>query len=560
MRELMSLIKVNLNVNFGISAFKYKYFKQKKELWQPILFLVVISSLIPTYLLFLGFLNGVYKGFEMINQEGMFLLVGFLISQMVIFIFGIMYVASKFYFANDLKFLIPLPIKPSNIVISKFIAILVNEYLITLPINIPVVTIYALNNNTNILYWLYSILIILFVPIIPLALSSIIIMVFMRYTNIKARRDLIRVIGFILIIATIIGIQVGVQYMSRDVPQGQEQEYIANLVKEKNALVAKSAVAFPPSRWAAISLSNSNSIEGFTSFITFIGTSSIIFYLMVLLGERVFYKGLIGGEEVTAKKKKLSNKEFRKRASKANHPVVSILLREIKLLLRTPIFLINSIGAIIVIPIALLIPLIASPEVFEYIKGLYSEEFINIANYFLIGFVIFISATNGVASTTFSREGKQFWISRVAPVRVEYQVTGKILSSLLVQLLTIAVILITASFLVNLKISTILLVTTLGLLGSIPIIEIGMLIDILRPLLDWDNPQKAMKQNLNVLFSMVAGLLYMLIYGGLIFVLSKINLSLLVIYSIILIVFIILSIVLFMMLAGTTIKRYKEIE
>ena len=41
-------------------------------------------------------------------------------------------------------------------------------------------------------------------------------------------------------------------------------------------------------------------------------------------------------------------------------------------------------------------------------------------------------------------------------------------------------------------------IVLLGLLGSIPMTELGMVVDIMRPLLVWDNPQKAMKENLNV--------------------------------------------------------------
>ncbi len=47
--------------------------------------------------------------------------------------------------------------------------------------------------------------------------------------------------------------------------------------------------------------------------------------------------------------------------------------------------------------------------------------------------------------------------------------------------------------------------------------QLGMVIDILRPLLIWDNPQKAMKQNLNVLIGMGVGTIY---GGGAIFLLT----------------------------------------
>ena len=59
MKSFMSLLKTNLNVHFGISALKYRYFKEKKRLWEPVLiaFAVIVGggSLVLLYsLLLLG--------------------------------------------------------------------------------------------------------------------------------------------------------------------------------------------------------------------------------------------------------------------------------------------------------------------------------------------------------------------------------------------------------------------------------------------------------------------------------------------------------------------------
>jgi len=45
----------------------------------------------------------------------------------------------------------------------------------------------------------------------------------------------------------------------------------------------------------------------------------------------------------------------------------------------------------------------------------------------------------------------------------------------------------------------------LGTALSFPAVTLSLLIDLLRPYLDWDNPQKAIKQNINVLLGMMAG-------------------------------------------------------
>lgn len=560
MRELMTLIKVNLNVNFGISAMKYVYLKQKKDIWKPLIFIIAISSLIPSYLLILALVKGLYTGFKMINQESMLLLIGFLGAQLIIFIFGIMYVMSKFYFSDDLKLLIPLPIKPSNIVIAKFITLLVNEYLLVFPIILPFVITFGIKSQVSFLYWLYSMLTLIVLPIIPLGLSTIIVMLFMKYTNIKGKKDLLRVIGMILLIIIILGIQFSIQTATQGMAKGQEQEYISQLIKENNLLIKKSGTAFPPSRWAAMALSSYENVQGLLNLILFIGASLVVFYLMIILGEKIFYKGLIGGQEVIAKKKRLSEEEFAKTTSRVRNPIMGILLREVKILLRTPVFLVNSVVPIFIIPVALLFPFITSGEMADIVSKFYIEKNLGLINLGFIGFVIFISAMNSVSSTTFSREGKQFWISRIIPVKVEYQLIGKILTSILLQLLTIIVMLGAVSIIVKIHLSTIVSVLLLGLLGSIPLIELGMLIDIIRPLLDWDDPQKAMKQNLNVLFAMLIGIIYTVLFGVLVFALNYIKINAIIIYLLLAVIFIILSIILFIIINGTAVKRYREIE
>jgi len=44
----------------------------------------------------------------------------------------------------------------------------------------------------------------------------------------------------------------------------------------------------------------------------------------------------------------------------------------------------------------------------------------------------------------------------------------------------------------------------LSLVTGVLLTVVGMAIDLARPLLDWTNPQKAIKQNLNVLLGMLA--------------------------------------------------------
>lgn len=561
MKEFTSLLKTQLNVNFGFSAIRYKYFKQRRELWQPILFLLAFLSLIPLYVSYIKMLNTILASLKSINQEGTVLLLGVLWSQIILFVFGISHIFAKFYYSDDLQILIPLPLKPSKVLTSRFIVVMINEYLVVLPIMLPIIIAYGLQNSVTIIYWLFSILILILLPIIPLALSSIMVIIFMRYTNLRGKRDLIRVIGGVLMVALILLIQFIGQKSSTNLPQGGELEYLSRLISEKNSLINRVGASFPPSIWATRALIDFNRARGLVNLLIFLLLSIVIFFGMVYVSERIFYKGLIGGQELAPKKKKLTDKELKVRLARTSHPTIAIFLKEMKILIRTPIYLMNSIGAVIIIPFAMAIPILASKdEIGKLISEFNKTSNGAGVNLLLIAFIMFMAANNGIGSTTFSREGRQFWISRIVPLKVEYQLMGKILSSLFVQLIGLIIVLAIALFILPLKIFDMAIISLLGLLGSIPLTELAMFVDITRPLLDWDNPQRAMKQNMNVLFSFIIGILYILANFILVMAMLKIGVDGLSIYLFLGTIYIIGSVALFGLLSKYTARRFKDIE
>lgn len=194
MDKLISLIKVDFNKTFGLSSLIYS-FKAKKNRWQYILFGFAALSLLPTYFLLVKALGNIYDAYVQIGQKSYFLQTGIFLSQALVLVLGIIYVMSKYYFSNDLELLVPLPIKASQILGSKFVILMISEYITTLPIILPFIFIYGIKGGEGLGYWLYSLILVLTIPIIPLILSSILVMIFMKYTNIKGKKDLLRIIG-----------------------------------------------------------------------------------------------------------------------------------------------------------------------------------------------------------------------------------------------------------------------------------------------------------------------------------------------------------------------------
>lgn len=555
MSKVMSLIKTDLNITFGLSSIAYS-FKAKKNRWQIIVFALAMLSLIPSYFLLIKVLINLYEAFRQIGQQSYFLMMGFLGTQMIVLVFGFIYVMSKYYFSNDLNQLVPLPIKPSYILGSKFVTLMVSEYLTSLPIILPFIIIYGINGHQGFIYWLYSFFLTLTLPILPLVIASIIIMIFMKYTNIKGKKDALRIITATIFIVAVVAIQIQIQKLAqKSILQGED--FFFNLARDANLLVNKFGILFPPSKWGALALANPAKLAGFINLLMFIFSGIIGFIIMILLSEKLFFDGLIGNIEVSASKGRRKAKDIEK-SIVVNKPSLALAKKELVMLFKTPIYLMNSVGGVLIGPIILAISVLSNDQSIEpLVNVLYSN--LDIVTLGTIAFIAFLGIMNSVGSTTFSREGKNLWIQRTLPIRAEDQIIGRLLASLVIQVLGIIVTIISLILIIRLELINIVLIIAIGLFASIPMTQIGMCIDIIRPMQNWTNPQQAMKQNLNVLIGMGLAV----VYGGLIgllcfYLYNKINISL--IYFIIVAILAITAIVLFVVLKKLITKQFQELE
>lgn len=552
MNKLISLIKTDFNITFGISAILSR-FKRKNNRFQIIILAVALLSLIPSYALLVKGLWSFYDQFQLLGQKSSFLLMGFLSSQIMMLLFGILYVMSKYYFSNDLNHLLPLPIKPSYIITSKFVTTVISEYITALPIFLPFVIIFGIKESAGILYWIYALVASITIPILPIVIDSIIVMVFMKYTSIGRRKDLIRTLSSIIFLIIMVYVQLKIQNI---VGSSIGEDFLYNLAKDVNLLANKMGAGFPPSIWGAIALGNYNQLLGLTNLIMFILVSIISFVLMIWLSEKIFLSGLIGNNETSAYKQR-GNKDIGAKSA-VNRPYIALAKKEIKMLLKTPVYLMNSLGGVILIPIIMIMSMVTGEASFEPLRQVLQEnkEIVALA---AIGFIGILGLLNNVTSTTFSREGKNFWIQRTLPISSKDQIFGRMLAALIVNIAGAIAALIGIYVMLRIDIYSMILIAVIGIAAGLPMSQIGMIVDISRPMLDWTNPQQAMKQNFNVLFSMAIGVLY----GGAIFVvirflMGKIDMSF--IYVILVGIILASTVIFYIILKKLVGRQFMELE
>ena len=170
---------------------------------------------------------------------------------------------------------------------------------------------------------------------------------------------------------------------------------------------------------------------------------------------------------------------------------------------RTPIFLLNGVLSVVLIPVIFVLMFKTDSGRSDSAQLLAALGSKNPSTMVLASalFMALCGCLNGTASSTFSREGGQFWLSKVIPVAPRDQAKGKLLHSFGVAGLGIAAAAVVIAVGFHPPAGELAAGIVIGAVGAFFLTVLGMMIDLARPLLTWTNPQKAIKQNLNVLFS-----------------------------------------------------------
>ena len=105
-------------------------------------------------------------------------------------------------------------------------------------------------------------------------------------------------------------------------------------------------------------------------FLLFAGVSILLFAGLVILSEKLFYQGAIGLGEISAKRRRISRAEIERKVSTGRHPVRAIFWREVKLMNRTPIFLLNGLLVVVIVPVIFMAGVIEPRGPESFILGL----------------------------------------------------------------------------------------------------------------------------------------------------------------------------------------------
>lgn len=558
MTRLRSLVRAALKANFGFAVLSHRLFREKKDIWLAVVAVLAVIGIFPTLYGYLRLIKELYGLLQPLGQEQVILTFSLLAGQFLILLFGLYYVVSAFYFSKDLEMLIPLPLKPFEVMLSKFTVILVNEYLSVLAIVAPVLVYFGILAESGLTYWTNAVIVFFFLPVIPLAVVSLLVVGMMRVVNLGRKKDALIIVGSLILIAAALSLQF---FINRSPGSEPDPEAVARFFASPDSLIKRVGAGFPPSVWATKALVGGFSSPGLLNLLIFVGTSLAMFCGILVMAEKLFYRGLIGIGEISGRRKVLSPTQMSRMVSSGRRPVQAILRREWRIMNRTPVFLLNGVLTAVLFPVIFIVMAKAGggDDTFILMRGFASAKPLSVI-LAAATFLIICGCLSGTSSSAFSREGGQFWMSKVIPVTPREQVVAKFLHSYVIALLGIGAGSVALLAVFRLKASTLLAALALALIGAVGLTAIGMIIDLARPLLKWTNPQKAIKQNLNVLLAVFADLGILAGLGFFVFFLAKSGVSGSIILFIVSTAVVLLSLFSCLFLLRMADKRYQEIE
>jgi ABC-2 type transport system permease protein len=533
--------------------------KDKKKLPKTIALMILMAvAFLPMVAMFVAMAATYYSTFVQMNQEGMILAIGVSAASLVIFVFGIFYVMSTFYFSSDIENLLPLPLKPSTILGAKFTVVLIYEYLTELVFLLPIMITFGVMSGAGIPYYLYSILIFLTLPIIPLVAAAFISMLIMRFAPFAKNKDAFSTIAGVFGLFIALGFNVVFQKFGANT---QNPEALIQLMAQgNNSLINTISNIFPSGKLAVNALLFNGEIKGLVNILLFIIVTAALLLILLILGEALYFKGVIGISQAASKRKKLSTKELDENTVQSS-ALTSYLIKELRILFRTPAFFMNCVLMNFLFPLFLFIPFISQPDLLKSIGTV--RVFLNSGNLpgyiiaIVFGVMMFVSVASPTACTAISREGQNIFVCKYLPISYKKQIFAKILSAIMLNFVGLGLIIITIMVVLLPPITLLLQTIVLAILVTIFSAFSGILIDLSFPKLSWDTEQRAVKQNMNVIIEMLAGFA---LTGLTIFGIVSLGLSLWVSFGILVAVYGIVDLVLYWIISTAGVNMFKKIQ
>jgi len=467
---------------------------KKKTVWTRLVPAFLFVAFIPSLFTLYAASEEALKFLMPIQQSGVILGLMLTALSMMIFFLAIFLIPAVFYFSKDVEMLLALPLRAHTIVAAKLAVSLIYEYITVFMLGLPVLAAYSVNVQPAPAFYLITFIVLICAPLIPLILAGLIVMVVMGVFPKARNRDLFNYLSGFVAFGFAIGLNLGINSMvSID-----GTSLIAMLIKGNNSMIAIFGYLIPSVPFSLKAMVNLS----LPDLVIALAIGALFIAVFLVVADGFFFITAVGVNETGANRKVLKAKDYAKSTLSSN-PLITYTLIELKLMIRTPIYLLNNISIVLIMPVILIGSLLTGVgQQDEAIVAIKSIPWSNpdvlayvIAAGVAIGF--FMSTINMIAPTAISREGTKVYFMKFIPMSYFKQIQAKVNSGFIISFIGILTVLIPVAYVLNVPLLSCVLALIAAVMAGVVTNYLGIIIDMIHPKLIWEQEAAAVKQNVN---------------------------------------------------------------
>jgi ABC-2 type transport system permease protein len=477
MKKMLSLIKACMTDN--MSLFKIKSNKK----FVPF----IITGIILFYMW--GIANIAIDKFSEVHVEWMILTLFVFSTSILSIIQGIYKSGSLLFNCKDDDLLLSLPIKRTTVIFIRIFKFYVYELLYNSLFLVPAIIAYGMRTSFTTTYVVTSIVMTLLLPIIPILLSCLIgAFTSGLSSKSKAKNVIQTLLSF--------GLVLGMLYLYMNIDKFAN--YILENATSVQDIIGK--IYYPAGVYYKL-LFDFNILD----LLLFIVINIVLLIIVIFIINTIYFKINTNLKSVSTSKHKTG-----KVVSKKRSVLESLIIKEYKKFINTPVFIVNAFFGVVLFLILAIALGFKFDAIMQMILSMQQEsidKLKNIVPLVMYGFLTFCTFTSSLTGCMISLEGKSFNILKTIPVK-----TSTIIKSKVYAAISLMIPFIIAGYIfafIRFKFTILEIVMSLGLAIILPLVSqlFGIIINIYYPKLDSDNDTEIVKQSVSSLISVMIGML-----------------------------------------------------
>jgi ABC-2 type transport system permease protein len=446
--------------------------------------------------------HAMYQALKTQGLQGLLILNSSITASFLVFFLGFATALSTYTFSTAESYLLSLPVRPRHLLGAKIVTVYLSELLFALLLMGTALGVYAWGEHPPATFYLLGLIGVLALPLLPIAASYLILVPLMSAAKFLRNKNAVMVAGGVVGLAFALGFNFLVQ--SAVANMGNPAWILAHYAGP-DAFLARAGHTWFPALLVWLSL-DSAFLPGLGwAFLNLLAGLGVAALAALLLGPA--YGASLSRFGEARLRRLRSSRGFIEQAIRRSGQGRALLLREIRLMNREPVYFLNGPFVVLLMPVIIAVAVLAQGESFRALlgglKGLGDGPWLMLI---AAAFGAFVASSTSITCTSISRDAKALPFLKSLPVEPSALALAKFLHGFIFAAFGALVGSLGLGLAMGLGLAKALGALFIGLsLASLVNIG-GLWLDTANPRLSWDSPTAALKQNPNAVISILGAM------------------------------------------------------